>query len=65
MHAQWWFLCSTVVASCLFKLLLREPLPEGVVVQELERSVVVVLRQLALEPRFSNAWLQLHKCDTL
>jgi hypothetical protein len=56
---------STVVSSCLFEMLLREPLPQGAVVQEMDKSVVGVLRQLAFEPRFSNAWKWFHKCETI
>jgi hypothetical protein len=46
-------------------MLLSDPLPEGTLVQELDKSVVAVLRQLAFEPRFTNAWLWLHKYNRL
>jgi hypothetical protein len=58
--------CSAAVMSCLIELLLQaEPLPPGTVVQEMEKSVVAVLRQLAFEQRFNNVWRWLHKCETL
>lgn len=44
------------LVSCLLALLVPEPLAEGTVVQELDKCLVGVLRQLAFEPRFDRMW---------